>query len=88
MENTGNLRPLDATKAQSGGGDIPPPYLKWALEVGGGQLHTRAPLLPRSDPVPFGGGWVRARAGLEGYKKKKKIAPTGNRTPHRPGCRK
>jgi len=73
MENTGKLRPLSATKAKSGSGDIPPPYLKWMLEVGGGQPHAPAALVPRRDPVPVGGGWVRARAGLDGYRRREKF---------------
>jgi hypothetical protein len=81
MESTSKLRPLSATKAKSGSGDIPPPYLKWTLEVGGGQPHAPAALVPRRDPVPVGGGWTDTG-------EEKNFAPTGSRTPHCPGCRK
>jgi hypothetical protein len=72
MESTGQLRPVSATKAQSGSGGIPPQYLKWTLEGGGGQPHAPAALLPRRDPVPVGGGWVSARVGLDGYCRREK----------------
>jgi len=88
MESTGKLRPVRVIKAHSGSGDIPPLCLKWILEGGGGLPLAPAALFPRRDPVPVGGGWVSARPVWTDTGEEKNFAPTGNRTSHRPDCRK